>query len=188
MLDPHWNKIDPDPNPGHEHFFTVSLLFSNYVFSFFPLFLCYSLMNHSEIRTFFQISVFPQIFRFKFWEEKIFHCSFWILFCPPDPDPGSQYVVELTDQDPKQCFLPYSICLLPYSICLLPYSICFPPYSISCLTFSICFFTNFCFLLYNLGFLPYFFLPCSFCFLPDSICFLPYSFCFLPHSISFLFF
>ncbi len=32
-----------------------------------------------------------------------FFCSFWLNFCPLDPDPGSQNLADPTDPDPKHC-------------------------------------------------------------------------------------
>ena len=31
---------------------------------------------------------------------KFFFCSFWLIFCPLDPDPGSQSLADPTDPDP----------------------------------------------------------------------------------------
>ena len=78
-------------NIGHQHFWKVYWIFlikaklSNYLSSFFRLFLCY-LMNHSEIRKFFIISLFFHQFRFGVWEKKSFFLQF-LKFCPLDSDP-----------------------------------------------------------------------------------------------------
>ncbi len=57
-------------------------------------------MNHSEVRTFYY-SFFFSSSDFEFENKNIFY-SFWLIFCPLDPDidPGSQYVMNPTDQDP----------------------------------------------------------------------------------------
>ena len=49
----------------------------------------------------FIISLFFNSSDFGF-ESKIFCCcSFWLIFCPLDPDPGSQNLADPTDPDPK---------------------------------------------------------------------------------------
>ena len=50
----------------------------------------------------FLISSLFQQFRFRLGEHKIYVCSFWLIFCPLDPDPGTQNVANPTYPDPKQ--------------------------------------------------------------------------------------
>ena len=34
---------------------------------------------------------------------KFYFCSIWLIFCPLDPDPGSQNLADPLDPDPKHC-------------------------------------------------------------------------------------
>ena len=38
---------------------------------------------------------------FVFWEQNVIFYSFWVIFCPldPDPDPGSQNIADPTNPD-----------------------------------------------------------------------------------------
>ena len=50
---------------------------------------------------------------------KIFFCSILLIFCPLDPDPGSQNLADLTDPDPKhlcKSSLPHFLNVQAYSV------------------------------------------------------------------------
>ena len=59
-------------------------------------------MNHSEIMKFYNLSFFNSS-DLSFESKKAFFCSFWLKFCPLDPNPGSQNLADPTAPDPKHC-------------------------------------------------------------------------------------
>ena len=80
IRDPHWKKMDPDPNA--ETWWTIQKWGNFYNIFFF---------KSSDLG---------------FWCKKDFFCSFWLIFYPldPDPDPGSQNLADPLNPDPNHSF------------------------------------------------------------------------------------
>ena len=108
ILDPHWKKIDPDPDPGH--FFKIYWILFNKFFSLNFILKLDEPFRNEEIFII-SLSFFSQVQIWGFGVKKIFFCSFWLIFYPldpdphifADPDPGSQNLADKTDPDPKHC-------------------------------------------------------------------------------------
>ena len=80
ILDPHWNKMEPDPGRSFLLTFTVffdKAEFPNFLSYFFRLFLCLNFINHSEIMKFL-LSLFLWVLR-----VKIFCFAVFRLYFPP---------------------------------------------------------------------------------------------------------
>ena len=56
-------------------------------------------MNHAI----FIIFLFFKSSDLGFRSKKVLFCSFWLIFYPLDPDPGSQNLADPTDPNPKHC-------------------------------------------------------------------------------------
>ena len=93
--------MDPDPDPCY--FFKIYWGFLTKIFFvlFFSLIFMLKLDEPFRKQEIFIISLFSIV---QIWvESKFFFCSFWLIFCPLDPDPGSQNLADPTDPDPKHC-------------------------------------------------------------------------------------
>ena len=101
ILDPHWKKLDTDPDPGHEYFFKIYwICFNNAelsnIFLLVSLIFMLKLDEPFRVWEIFIISLFSTV---QIWVLRLrfFCCSFWLIFCPfyldphifADPDPVS---------------------------------------------------------------------------------------------------
>ena len=99
--------MDPDPS----HFFKIYwIVFTKNNFQIFVLFfsLIFILILDEPFRNeeIFIISLFLRSSDLGCRCKKVFFCSFWLIFYPLDPDPGSQ---NLADLDPKHWMVPLFI-------------------------------------------------------------------------------
>ena len=82
ILDPHWKKMDPDPNPDPGHFFKIYWLFSFIFFAYF------------YPKTWWTIPKWGNLYNLSFsknsdlgYRKKFLFCNFWLIFYSLDPDP-----------------------------------------------------------------------------------------------------
>ena len=83
ILVPHWKKNYPDLGNFVEDLLTFLKRQNFQIFCRFFAYFC----------------------EFRFERKKGFFCSFWLIYCYLDPDPGSQNLADPTDPDPEQCLI-----------------------------------------------------------------------------------
>ena len=104
ILDPHWKKMDPDPNPDPGldpgHFYKIYWII---IFKFFVLFFSHIFIlqldepfRNEEI---FIISLFFKVHILDLEVKKVFFAVFWLIFCPLDPDSW----IRIFSRKPKSC-------------------------------------------------------------------------------------
>ena len=99
-----WMRIrNLDPNPGY--FFKIYCIFyHDRIIKFFVLFFSLDFMQnfikHSEIRKFYVFSLFS-IVQIRGLRVNNFFCSFWLIFCPLDPDPWIRILLRIRIQKAK---------------------------------------------------------------------------------------
>ena len=96
--------MDLDSDPGHEHFFKIYSFFNRKkmfkLIFFFSYFYAKNYLLFRDYKIFDNLSFFQQ-FRFGYWKQKIFVCSFWLIFWPRVPDPWIRMLLRIRIQKAK---------------------------------------------------------------------------------------
>ena len=104
-MDPHWKKMDPNLNTHHDHFFKIYWIIitkQNCQIMFLLLFACFMLKLDKPFRNqeIFIISIFFNSSDLGF-DSKFFFYSFWLIFCPLDPDLWIRIFLRIRIQEAK---------------------------------------------------------------------------------------